>query len=202
MSGLKFLLTNESGKFYDSPVTARAVMELQKLPIQLADNRQKKILAAFLCPVDDSYVQAFAKGCHARIQLSGFFDHRTPTFKKYCLRGLLRISTGVKQMTAIIVNTTESTLQSLYRYYSEIKLTWYKGKYTLAQEDLYYGVFSALEDALMKLPTQCPEDRKIKLAMLKNFIQAPLETNKGVDLSLATNREVEALELIEQIAAE
>lgn len=202
MSGWKFLLTNESGKFYDSSVTARAVMERRKLPIQVADNRHKTILAAFLCPVVGNYVQALAKGCRARIHLSEFSNHRALIFEKYCLRGLLLISSGVKQMTAIIVNTTESTLQSLYRYYSEIKSTWYKGKYTLDQEDIYYGVFSALEDALMKLPAQCPEDRKIKLAMLKNLVLASLETSQGVDLSLASNREVEALELIEQIAAE
>lgn len=82
-------------------------------------------------------------------------------------------------MTNTIINTTETTLQSLYRYYSEIKTTWYKGKYTIEQEDVYYSVFSALEDALQKLPIQCPEDKKIKLAFLKDRIAAPFLNDKN-----------------------
>lgn len=35
------------------------------------------------------------------------------------------------KMTNTIINTTESTLQSLYRYYSEMAKTWYKGDYNL-----------------------------------------------------------------------
>lgn len=66
--------------------------------------------------------------------------------------------------------TVETTLQSLYRYYCEMKSTWYKGDYTLDQEDIYYNVFSAIEKALIELPVQCDDDRKIKLAVLKNII--------------------------------
>ena len=82
------------------------------------------------------------------------------------------------KMTNTIINTTESTLQSLYRYYSEIKSTWYKGNYTIEQEDVYCTVFNALEDALVKLPPQCLEDRKIKYEMIKDVL-----TNDG-DLSV------------------
>lgn len=101
-----------------------------------------------------------------------------------------------------MTNTIESTLQSLYRYYGEMKSTWYKGDYTMDQEDVYSSVFLALQDALIKLPIQTPEDRKIKLAMLKNMVLFPCETNNGVDLSSAPNMERESLELIDQLAAE
>lgn len=105
----------------------------------------------------------------------------------------------VYAMTNTIINTTESTLQSLYRYYTEMKSSWYKGKYTNEQEALYFRVFQSLEDALLKLPAQSAIDYKIKLSMLKKLIQFPLETNHGIDLNLAENREIEALDLIEQI---
>lgn len=113
--------------------------------------------------------------------------------------GLLK---KVQKMTNTIINTTESTLQSLYRYYTEMKSSWYKGKYTNEQEELYFRVFQSLEDALLKLPAQSAIDYKIKLSMLKRLIQFPLETNHGIDLNLAENREIEALDLIEQIAGE
>lgn len=109
---------------------------------------------------------------------------------------------GILKKVNEMTNTIESTLQSLYRYYSEMKSTWYKGDYTMGQEDVYYSVFLALQDALIKLPIQTPEDRKIKLAMLKNMVLFPCETNNGVDLSSAPNMERESLELIDQLAAE
>lgn len=101
-----------------------------------------------------------------------------------------------------MTHTIESTLQALYRYYSEMKSTWYKGKYTIDQEDIYAAAFYALQEALIKLPIQTPEDRKIKLAMLKNMVLFPCETDKGVDLSTAQNMERESIELIDQLAAE
>lgn len=104
--------------------------------------------------------------------------------------------------TLQMTNTNESTLQSLYRYYSEIKSTWYKGEYTIDQEDIYAAVFSAIEKALIKLPMQTPEDRKIKIAMLKNMVLFACETNGGYDLSAAPNMECESLELIEQLMKE
>ncbi len=104
-------------------------------------------------------------------------------------------------MTNTIISTSESTLQSLYRYYTEIKSTWYKGKYTNEQEDAYYKVFDALQNALQVLPIQCAEDRKVKLQFLKHMIAFPMETNTGVDFSKAENLEIEALGLVDQLAA-
>lgn len=125
-------------------------------------------------------------------QLVTAFSESTP------LSFLVAILKKVTKMT----NTNESTLQSLYRYYSEIKSTWYKGKYTIDQEDIYAAVFSAIEKALIKLPMQTPEDRKIKIAMLKNMVLFACETNDGYDLSAAPNMERESLELIEQLMKE
>lgn len=108
----------------------------------------------------------------------------------------------IKQMTNTIITTTESTLQSLYRYYSEMKSTWYKGKYTIEQENVYFVVFAALEDAIQALPIQCKEDRKVKFNLLKDRICFPIETNEGVDFSKGGGFERESLDLIEQLAAE
>ncbi len=70
----------------------------------------------------------------------------------------------------------------------------------MEQEDAYYKVFEALQDALQVLPIQCAEDRKVKLQLLKNMIAFPMETTDGVDLSKAENLEVEALKLVDQLA--
>lgn len=97
--------------------------------------------------------------------------------------------------------SAETTLQTLYRYYSEMKQVWYKGAYTNDQEDIYSDVFFALERALIKLPAQSKADRKVKLQMLKNMVEYTLETKDGIDYSLANGMELESLELINQLGA-
>lgn len=82
-------------------------------------------------------------------------------------------------MTKSIKKSAETTLQSLYRYYCEMKSAWYKGDYTLDQEDIYYSAFSAIEKALIELPVQCEEDKKIKLAVLKNIISLSFNYKNG-----------------------
>lgn len=81
-----------------------------------------------------------------------------------------KILKKVNKMTNIIKQTTETTIQSLYRYYCEMRDTWYKGNYTIEQENVYYDVFSALDDAIMKLPAQCEADRQIKYKHIKNML--------------------------------
>lgn len=106
------------------------------------------------------------------------------------------------KMTNTIINTTESTLQSLYRYYSEMAKTWYKGDYTIDQETIYGDVFNALENALIRLPMQCPEDRKIKLALLQDIIKSPLWDNNNQIHPENDPGAMLALALCEQLAAE
>ncbi len=113
--------------------------------------------------------------------------------------GLLK---KVQKMTNTIINTTESTLQSLYRYYSEMAATWYKGDYTIDQETIYGNVFNALENALIRLPMQCPEDRKIKLALLQDIIKSPLLDNNNQIHPENDPGAMLALALCEQLAAE
>lgn len=72
---------------------------------------------------------------------------------------------------------SETTIQTLYRYYSEMRDTWYIGDYSLEQEAVYGKVFSALQDAIMRLPAQGEADRKIKCRYLKEIIE--LENNTG-----------------------
>lgn len=74
------------------------------------------------------------------------------------------------KMKNTVKKSAESTIQSLYRYYCEMRNTWYKGSYTIAQENVYCDVFSALDDAIMKLPPQCEEDRQIKYKHIKNML--------------------------------
>lgn len=97
---------------------------------------------------------------------------------------------------------TESTLQSLYRYYSEMAKTWYKGDYTIDQETIYGDVFNALENALIRLPMQCPEDRKIKLALLQDIIKSPLLDNNNQIHPENDPGAMLALALCEQLAGE
>lgn len=148
------ILTNESGLFYDNAVTTNVVMELQTLPIQTADNRHIMILADFLRPVVDSYVQAKAKGCRARIRLSECLNHRTPLFKQKCLSGLLLISNGVKQMTDTIIN-------SLYSRYQQLKAV----SGTDTRE-----MFVVL-DKLVNTQITTPEDRKIKFSVGCDYVE-------------------------------
>lgn len=115
---------------------------------------------------------------------------------------LVALSKKVIQMTNTIINTTESTLQSLYRYYSEMAKTWYKGDYTIDQETIYGDVFNALENALIRLPMQCPEDRKIKLALLQDIIKSPLWDNNNQIHPENDPGAMLALALCEQLAAE
>lgn len=105
-------------------------------------------------------------------------------------------------MTNTIINTTESTLQSLYRYYSEMAKTWYKGNYTIDQETIYGEVFNTLENALIKLPIQGPEDRKIKLALLQDIIKSPLLDNNNQIHPENDPGAMLALTLCEQLAGE
>lgn len=108
-----------------------------------------------------------------------------------------------KQMTNTILNTTESTLQSLYRYYSEMKSTWYKGEYTSDQENAYMDVFLALEEALQKLPIQSEEDRKVKWEFLKDRIAFPLlDNNNQINPDYDNCGALAMLDLCNQIAAE
>nr|DAI44144.1 MAG TPA: hypothetical protein [Caudoviricetes sp.] len=108
----------------------------------------------------------------------------------------------VYEMTNTIINTTESTLQSLYRYYSEMAKTWYKGNYTIDQETIYGEVFNTLENALIKLPIQGPEDRKIKLALLQDIIKSPLLDNNNQIHPENDSGAMLALTLCEQLAGE
>ncbi len=112
------------------------------------------------------------------------------------------LSKKVIQMTNTIINTTESTLQSLYRYYSEMAKTWYKGNYTIDQETIYGEVFNTLENALIKLPIQGPEDRKIKLALLQDIIKSPLLDNNNQIHPENDPGAMLALTLCEQLAGE
>lgn len=80
--------------------------------------------------------------------------------------------------------------------------TWYKGDYTIDQETIYGDVFNALENALIRLPMQCPEDRKIKLALLQDIIKSPLLDNNNQIHPENDPGAMLALALCEQLAAE
>jgi len=87
------------------------------------------------------------------------------------------ISTGILRKVNKMMNTiksTETTIQSLNRYYEEMKATWYKGDYTIEQEEFYNVAFNAISDAIINLPPQCEEDRQIKLKFIADII-----TNEG-----------------------
>lgn len=98
-------------------------------------------------------------------------------------------------MTNTIKKTTETTIQSLYRYYCEMRYTWYKGNYTIAQENVYCDVFSALDDAIIKLPAQCDADRQIKYKHIKNML-----TMDGTQAVTGVDKYV--LDTINSLAAE
>ncbi len=152
------MLTLRSGMFYAESLK---LVNAAFAPVRFANFLylpDGRMIAENISNIGRAFVNSFSESAH-------FLN----------LKGL---SKKVNEMTNTIINTTESTLQSLYRYYSEIKSTWYKGNYTIEQEDVYCTVFNALEDALVKLPPQCLEDRKIKYEMIKDVL-----TNDG-DLSV------------------
>lgn len=98
-------------------------------------------------------------------------------------------------MTNTIKKTTETTIQSLYRYYCEMRDTWYKGNYNIKQENIYGAVFYALDDAIMKLPAQNEADRQIKYKHIKNMLTMDgTQDVSGVDKYV--------LETINSLAAE
>lgn len=84
---------------------------------------------------------------------------------------------GLHKMT----NTTESTIQTLYRYYNEMKETWYKGQYTFDQEEVYGKVFNAINDAIIKLPAQCEEDKQIKYKYIKEILTSYTDKITGMN---------------------
>ena len=99
------------------------------------------------------------------------------------------------KMTNTVKKSAESTIQSLYRYYCEMRDTWYQGNYTLQQENIYGDVFNALDDAIMKLPAQCEADRQIKYKHIKNML-----TLDGTQAVSGVDKYV--LDIINSLAAE
>lgn len=106
-----------------------------------------------------------------------------------------KILKKANKMTKTIKQTTETTIQSLYRYYCEMRDTWFKGNYTIAQENVYCDVFSALDDAIIKLPAQCEADRQIKYKHIKNML-----TMDGTQAVTGVDKYV--LDTINSLAAE
>lgn len=84
------------------------------------------------------------------------------------------VSAGILKKANKMKISTETTIQSLNRYYEEMKTTWYKGDYTIEQEEFYNVAFNAIFDAIINLPPQCEEDRQIKLKIIADII-----TNEG-----------------------
>lgn len=116
---------------------------------------------------------------------------------------LTAISKMVTQMISAINTTTQSTLQQLYGFYQSMRNNWYEGKYNLEQENAYLAVYSALEEALLKLPIQTEADRKVKLQYLKNVIGVSIEdANFKYDFSAGYGCEEEAFAIIDQLTGE
>lgn len=116
---------------------------------------------------------------------------------------LTAISKMVTQMISTINTTTQSTLQQLYGFYQSMRNNWYDGKYNLEQENAYLAVYSALEEALLKLPIQTEADRKVKLQYLKNVIGVSIEdANFKHDFSAGYGCEEEAFAIIDQLTGE
>ena len=95
-----------------------------------------------------------------------------------------------------------STLQMLWKQYMEIKVNWYKGQYTMEQEEVFGEVFNALQTAIAKLPISCPEDKAVKINMLREHIAFGMEDADGnYDLDKGDGCEQEALSIINQLLA-
>lgn len=78
-----------------------------------------------------------------------------------------------------------------------------EGKYNLEQENAYLAVYSALEEALLKLPIQTEADRKVKLQYLKNVIGVSIEgANFKYDFSAGYGCEEKAFAIIDQLTGE
>lgn len=87
----------------------------------------------------------------------------------HVLRELIKKGNKKMKNTTEKSQKTKSTLQSLYGYYCEMRDNWYVGEYSLDQEDAYDDVFNALSKAIMTLPAQCEEDKKIKQQYIKEM---------------------------------
>lgn len=128
-----------------------------------ADGRaQNSITAVIRAPVrlGDFFISNYVGSARNILNNSACLLSRFELPTPHGLRELLK--KGITDMKKTIIKTTESTVQSLYRYYCEMRDTWYKGDYTIEQENIYGAVFNALDDAIMKLPPQCEKDKQIK----------------------------------------
>lgn len=115
----------------------------------------------------------------------------------------LSFSTAISKKVKDMISATQSTLQQLYGFYQSMRNNWYEGKYNLEQENAYLAVYSALEEALLKLPIQTEADRKVKLQYLKNVIGVSIEdANFKYDFSAGYGCEEEAFAIIDQLTGE
>lgn len=95
-----------------------------------------------------------------------------------------------------------STLQMLWKQYMEIKVNWYKGKYTFEQEEVFGAICTSLLNALIKLPIINPEDQKIKLELLQDLAACNVETFEGdYDLDKSAGFEEDSFQVINQLLA-
>ena len=117
------------------------------------------------------------------------------------LRWLLK---KVHKMTNLTINRTESTLQTFYKFYKELKTYNFPEVYSLEHENDFNDIFNTVQRALFKFPITTSEDRKIKLEMAKDAIVSHLGVFKDGSTNFDTceGLEKEAVEIINQLAGE
>lgn len=176
-----FCLTNEhAGRYGESLKTVKAAFTPRQ--------------SVFFMPM--AWTRAENNQYQPKLSLTAFSESTPLSF-------LTALSKKVKDMISAINTTTQSTLQQLYGFYQSMRNNWYEGKYNLEQENAYLAVYSALEEALLKLPIQTEADRKVKLQYLKNVIGVSIEdANFKYDFSAGYGCEEEAFAIIDQLTGE
>ena len=205
----KNILTRDSSCVYDESAIDSSVVGRRNLN-NIGGQPPIKDMAVFLCPAKGSVCPSASERLSCSLPMYEFSNRWTPFLRKKLSAKAPKFKHRSVNMTKIINNqkirtqykNDLSTLQMLFKQYMELKVNWYKGKYTSEQEGVFCEAYFALQKALVKLPAIVPQDKQIKLSVLKDIIALNVEVFGGnYDLEKGGGFEEEAFNLIDQLLA-